>query len=61
MNRIDRVNELKAVAQSIIDMAEDLIGDNSYATGYEIIINMFPHNVPEIVLKKSIFPKRLIE
>lgn len=54
----ERVNQLKAIGQEIIDRAEDLIGDNSFVTGYEITIRMLPTETPEIVLKKSIFPHK---
>ena len=61
MKQIDRVKELKAIGQEIIDRAEDLIGDNSFVTGYEITITMNPLEHPEIVLKKSIFPHNVAD
>ncbi len=60
-NSAERVQQLKAIGQEIIDRAEDLIGDNSFVTGYEITINLFPCEVPEIVLKKRIFPHKVAD
>ncbi len=60
-NNTERVNQLKAIGQEIIDRAEDLIGDNSFVTGYEITINLFPCEAPEIVLQKRIFPHKVAD
>ena len=55
------MQQLKLIGQEIIDRAEDLIGDNSFVTGYEITIRMMPQAVPEIELKKSIFPHKVAD
>ena len=61
MKKENRAEQLKAIAQTIIDRAEDLIGDNSFVTGYEITISIAPDEVPEIVLKKRIFPHKAMD
>ena len=61
MKKEQRVEELKAIGQTIIDRAEDLIGDNSFVTGYTITITLNPHEVAEIVLRKSIFPHKVMD
>ena len=61
MTKGDRVQQLKACGQEIIDRAEDLIGDNSFVTGYEIKISIFPGEVPEIELRKQIIPYKAMD
>ena len=60
-NSAERVKQLKAMGQEIIDRAEDLIGDNNCVTGYEITIKMLPLEMPEIVLTKSLFSHKAVD
>ena len=61
MTKEERVKQLKVCGQTIIDRAEDFIGDNNFVMGYKIIIEIEPAAIPEIILEKKIFPHKVAD
>lgn len=60
-NRERRVKQLKACAESILDMAEDIIGDEGLAIDWKITIDIKCNQVPEIIVKRSVTTERILE
>lgn len=56
----ERVKELKLAADTIKDMAEEIIGDNRYCMGWEITIKIEPQAHPVITIKKDMFPYKML-
>ena len=59
--KIDNVQILKTSAQSIIDHAEQIIGDYPYYTGWEITIRINPEETGNITVKNSFYGEGMIK
>ena len=56
-----RIKQLKACAESIMDMAEDIIGQEGLPISWQIIIDMQCKQPPEIIVKKSVITEKVID
>lgn len=61
MTREQRVAQLKACAQTIIDQAEDIIGEYEFSQGYTVTIEIPCKEFPRIVAEKQFISKKVID
>ena len=57
----DRVAQLKACAETIIEKAEEIIGDLEYPTNQTVTIHLDCQEIPTIKVEKEIIPQKIIE
>lgn len=61
MAREERVAQLKACAQTIIDRAEDIIGEYEFSQGYTVTISIPCNEFPQIIAEKRFVSKKVID
>lgn len=60
-SRAKRVEQLKACAQTIIDRAEDIIGEYEFSQGYTVIIEIPCKEPPAIYAEKKFISRKVID
>lgn len=60
-NREKRIEQLKACAQTIIDQAEDIIGEYEFSQGYSVTIELPCKDVPTIRAEKQFISRKVID
>lgn len=55
----ERIQQLKACAEGIINNAEDIIGKTEYPVDWKIIIDMQCHEAPTVKVERRFCPKEL--
>ncbi len=59
--REKRVEQLKACAQTIIDRAEDIIGEYEFSQGYTVEISIPCKGFPQIITEKRFISEKVID
>ena len=59
--REKRIEQLKACGQTIIDRAEDIIGDYDGAIHYTVTIDIPFHEAPAITTEKQFISQKVID
>ena len=59
--REKRIEQLKASAQTIIDNAEDIIGEYDFSMHYTVTIDIPCHEAPVIIMEKQFMSRKMID
>lgn len=56
-----RIAQLKACAQTIIDQAEEIIGDYEYSQSWQIVIDFPCRELPTIKVENRFISRKMID
>lgn len=61
MTKEERIQQIKACGQTIIDKAESIYGDYECPTNLQIVINMEVKELPTIEVKREFYSKVMLD
>lgn len=59
--RADRLEQIRAAGQHLIDNAETILGDEKYRRNLSIVIDFSCHEPPIITVSREVYPDQYIE